>query len=164
MVDQMKNSIRQKNHTATQSSFASPCGQLSGGFDTGLYVVIFKRSTPDADIRPISEPVAADATSFPTVMYTVKDTKATWFFCAQGGGAHCAAGMVFAINCGADGAANSFANFKAAAMATKPGSNPYTPNPSGGSSSLPGTDPSDYQPTVVTQSVMISFMSSRETS
>jgi plastocyanin len=93
--------FHQKNHSATQSSFASPCGHVDGGFDAGF------------------NPVAANVTSgFPTFTYTVADTKPVWVFCAQAGGAHCAAGMVFAINCGADGSANSFTNFKAAAMAT----------------------------------------------
>lgn len=27
-----------KNHTATQSSFPSPCSHMLGGFDSGLYV------------------------------------------------------------------------------------------------------------------------------
>lgn len=28
-----------KNHTVTQSSFASPCGPKDGGLDSGLYVL-----------------------------------------------------------------------------------------------------------------------------
>lgn len=90
--------FHQKNHTATQSSFASPCGHVDGGFKSGFM------------------PVAADATSFPVFNYTVTDSKPVWVYCGQVG--HCAAGMVFAINCGADGSPNSFTNFKAAAMAT----------------------------------------------
>lgn len=40
--------------------------------------------------------------------------------CAQASNtpkSHCGAGMVFAVNCGADGAPNSFTNFKKAALA-----------------------------------------------
>lgn len=34
--DQVVFHFQQKNHTATRSSFASPCGALEGGFDSGL--------------------------------------------------------------------------------------------------------------------------------
>ncbi|KAG8928684.1 hypothetical protein FRC03_012642 [Tulasnella sp. 419] len=67
-----------KNHTVTQSSFASPCAPLAGGVDSG-YV-----------------PVAADATTFPVWSIRVQETTPLWFYCAQG--AHCQNGMVFAIN------------------------------------------------------------------
>jgi plastocyanin len=90
--------FHQKNHTVTQSSFAGPCSHVDGGFKSGFM------------------PVAVDATSFPVFNYTVVDTKPVWVYCGQTG--HCAAGMVFAINCGADGAPNSFTNFKASAIAT----------------------------------------------
>lgn len=93
----------QKNHTATQSSFAAPCSPLMGDngapmFDSGFHFV--------ADTQ---------TDGFSVVDYTVKDTKPVWMFCAQTG--HCGKGMVFAINCGADGAPNSFTNFKNSALA-----------------------------------------------
>jgi len=50
----------------------------------------------------------------------VNDTQPIWVFCNQASGtpnSHCGAGMVHAINCGADGAPNSFTNFKKAALA-----------------------------------------------
>jgi plastocyanin len=91
-----------KNHTVTQSSFASPCGPLAGGINSGFM------------------PVAANTTgNFPTFSVTVNDTTPTWIYCAQAANtanSHCGAGMVFAINCGADGAPNSFTNFKNAAL------------------------------------------------
>jgi len=91
--------FHQKNHSAVQSSFADPCGQKPGGFNSGFH------------------PVAANVTSdFPTFMYTVQTTAPVWVYCAQGDGLHCHSGMVFAINCPASGT-NSFANFKAAAIA-----------------------------------------------
>lgn len=98
--DQVIFHFQQKNHSATQSSFANPCGRVDGGFDSGFM------------------PVAAGVTSdFPTFTYTVENTKPVWVYCAQNDGGHCHAGMVFAINCGATGSVNSFDNFKAAAIA-----------------------------------------------
>jgi plastocyanin len=92
-----------KNHTVTQSSFADPCGKKDGGINSGF------------------QPVPANTTdNFPTFTVEVKDTEAIWIYCAQGvrtANSHCGAGMVFAINCGADGAPNSFTNFKKAALA-----------------------------------------------
>jgi len=100
--DQVVFHFQQKNHTATQSSFASPCGLKEGGFNSGF------------------NPVAANVTSnFPTYTITVNDTTPIWVFCDQAANApasHCGAGMVFAVNCGADGSPNSFTNFKAAAL------------------------------------------------
>jgi len=95
--------FHQKNHSAVQSSLAAPCGQVEGGFNSGFF------------------PVDAGVTSgFPQWNYTVADTKPVWVYCAQGAGLHCSKGMVFAINCGKDGAANSFAAFQKAAEATTP--------------------------------------------
>jgi len=92
-----------KNHTVTQSSFADPCGFKEGGFDSGFM------------------PVAANATgAHPTYTLTVNDTNPVWVYCRQAANtanSHCGKGMVFAVNCGADGAPNSFSNFKASALA-----------------------------------------------
>ncbi|KAI0662711.1 hypothetical protein C8Q70DRAFT_577905 [Cubamyces menziesii] len=100
--DQVVFHFHQKNHTATQSSFAAPCSPLAGGFDSGFM------------------PVAANVTdNFPTFTVTVKDTKPLWFHCEQGANtaaSHCGKGMVFAVNCGPDGSANSFSAFKQAAL------------------------------------------------
>jgi len=100
--DQVVFHYHAKNHSVTQSSFASPCGKKDGGVDSGFM------------------PVAANATDFPTFTFNVTNTNATWFYCAQAAGtaaSHCGAGMVFAVNCGANGTANSFTNFKASALA-----------------------------------------------
>jgi len=94
--DQVVFHFNPKNHTVTQSSFANPCGQKPGGFDSGF------------------EPVMANQTQ-PTFAITVNDTQPIWVFCEQTG--HCGKGMVFAVNCGADGSQNSFTNFKNAALA-----------------------------------------------
>eukprot|EP00753_Platysulcus_tardus_P014731 PLAT4439.1.p1 GENE.PLAT4439.1~~PLAT4439.1.p1 ORF type:complete len:387 (-),score=-59.77 PLAT4439.1:172-1332(-) len=101
--DQVVFHFQQKNHTVTQSSFANPCGPKEGGFDSGFM------------------PVAADVTdNFPTYTITVNDTNPIWVYCAQAANtanSHCGKGMVFAVNCGADDAPNSFTSFKNAALA-----------------------------------------------
>jgi plastocyanin len=101
--DQVVFHFNPKNHTVTQSSFASPCGKTAGGINSGF------------------QPVAANQTAnLPTFTVTVNDTTPIWIYCAQAANtpeSHCGAGMVFAINCGADGSANSFTNFKNSALA-----------------------------------------------
>ncbi|KAJ1309885.1 hypothetical protein OPQ81_006647 [Rhizoctonia solani] len=90
--------FHEKNHTATQSSFAEPCKKLTdaagvqNAFDSGYH------------------PVAAGTTSgFPVMSFNVTDDKPKWFYCAQGN--HCSAGMVFAINPPREG--NTFEAFLA---------------------------------------------------
>jgi plastocyanin len=90
--------FHEKNHTATQSSFAEPCKKLTdaagvqNAFDSGY------------------KPVAAGTTAgFPVTSFTVTDDKPKWFYCAQGN--HCSAGMVFAINPPREG--NTFEAFLA---------------------------------------------------
>jgi len=101
--DQVVFHFLSKNHTVTQSSFADPCGKKDGGINSGF------------------QPVPANTTdNFPTFTVEVKDTEPIWVYCAQAvktPNSHCGAGMVFAINCGPDGAPNSFTNFKNAALA-----------------------------------------------
>ncbi|KAI0039897.1 Cupredoxin [Auriscalpium vulgare] len=105
-----------KNHTVTQSTFASPCLSLeepAPGFDSGFM------------------PVAADLTTPPpSVSFTVNVTTPLWFYCKQTG--HCEKGMVFAINPTAD---KSFAAFQAAANASNPADG--TPGSASASSSAP---------------------------
>jgi plastocyanin len=82
-----------KNHTATQSSFGSPCQKLADGkgFDSGFM------------------PVADGTTDFPTFTITVDKPDPIWVYCRQD--THCGKKMVFAVNPGKDGEANSFVNF-----------------------------------------------------
>jgi len=82
--------FHQKNHSATQSSFADPCVPLYGGFDSGF------------------NPVDADATYFPTFNITVYDNNPIWVHCEQTG--HCGQGMVFAVN--PDESQESLASFE----------------------------------------------------
>jgi len=72
--------FKQKNHTATQSTLATPCVKSDAGFDSGFMPV------PDTNT----------AGPFPAAQFTVTDTKPVWVYCAQG--THCQSGMVFAIN------------------------------------------------------------------
>ncbi|ROT42468.1 hypothetical protein SODALDRAFT_319140 [Sodiomyces alkalinus F11] len=67
------------NHTATQSTFDSPCEPLAGGMDSGFI------PNPENSIDPP-----------PQVAMQVMVENPLWFFCAQG--PHCAKGMVFSIN------------------------------------------------------------------
>lgn len=85
--------FKQKNHTVTQSTFASPCQPLSGGFDSGFVPV------PDSDTNG----------PFTVAQFSVSDTNPVWVYCRQA--THCQQGMVFAINPG-----DKFAAFQAAAM------------------------------------------------
>jgi plastocyanin len=101
--DQVVFHFTSKNHTVTQSSFANPCGLKDGGFDSGFM------------------PVPANQTdNLPTYTITVNDTQPIWVYCRQASktpASHCGQGMVFAVNCGLDGAPNSFTNFKQSALA-----------------------------------------------
>jgi len=102
--DQVVYHFNPKNHTVTQSSFAGPCSRKDGGFSSGFMPVGTDVATADR----------------PTFTVNVNDTQPIWVFCNQAANtpnSHCGAGMVSAINCGADGAPNSFTNFKNAALA-----------------------------------------------
>jgi len=101
----------QKNHTATQSSFASPCQPLnSTGFDSGFM------------------PVAANATSFPTYTIQVNNTTPIWVYCKQAN--HCPSGMVFAVNAVESGPNNYEAFVDKAKGLAAGGSSSSSPLPS----------------------------------
>jgi len=119
--DTVEFTFHPKNHSATQSSFASPCVSKLGGSDTGF------------------QPVSANATVSPNVTITVNDTNPLWFYCMQAN--HCEQGMVFSINPTAN---ETFAAFLAAAKAwpingTTPASNASGSGTGSGSSPLSGT-------------------------
>ncbi|KAJ7330861.1 hypothetical protein DFH08DRAFT_785989 [Mycena albidolilacea] len=90
-----------KNHSVTQSSFASPCEPLAGGVDSGF------------------QSVAADATDIPEFSIAINNaSKPLFFFSAQTVPTNeCQRGMVFSIN-QAPNSAKSFAAFQAAAVAS----------------------------------------------
>ncbi|KAF9447883.1 hypothetical protein P691DRAFT_775816 [Macrolepiota fuliginosa MF-IS2] len=84
--------FRAKNHSVTQSTFASPCTLSAGGIDSGFQLV-----------QP-------NATEFPSWSFTLNNASAPlWFHCAQTSPVvHCQAGMVFAVNPTADKSFNAF--------------------------------------------------------
>ncbi|KAI0030521.1 hypothetical protein K488DRAFT_20230, partial [Vararia minispora EC-137] len=86
-------------HSVSQSTFASPCQPMSGGFDSG-FVEIGVTGTPAA---------------VPQWNLTVTNASTPiWFFCKQlAPQPHCLAGMVGSINAPATG--NTFAAFQSAA-------------------------------------------------
>ncbi|KAJ2934949.1 hypothetical protein H1R20_g2189, partial [Candolleomyces eurysporus] len=82
-----------KNHTVTQSSFATPCSPLADGEDSGF--------------------IPLETTDEPRVVnYVVENATAPlWFYCAQTAPVnHCTGGMVFAINPSAE---RTFEQFQA---------------------------------------------------
>jgi len=99
--------FHQKNHTATQSTFASPCSPMMNGFNSGF------------------QPVGTDAATFPTFTVGVNNTTPVWVYCAQSG--HCSSGMVFAINAPATG--NTFDAYRAKAMGSTGSSSASNPAP-----------------------------------
>jgi hypothetical protein len=90
-----------KNHSVTQSTFASPC---------------VRQTTPTLGIDSGFMPVPSGAASLPEWTITVNNGSAPlWFFCAQTKPiVHCQQGMVFAINAPPT---KTFAQFQAAAKA-----------------------------------------------
>ncbi|KAF7855460.1 hypothetical protein EAF04_010202 [Stromatinia cepivora] len=84
-----------KNHTLTQSGFATPCEKLADGMDTGF--------VPNVN-NTINPP--------PSMAVQVMTDTPQWFYCRQAG--HCGLGMVFSIN---PTASKSQAMFKAMAVA-----------------------------------------------
>ncbi|KAJ4294544.1 hypothetical protein N0V90_008235 [Kalmusia sp. IMI 367209] len=72
----------QKNHSATQSTFAEPCKAMEGGKDSGF----------------MPNPDGAAGVSWNV---TVESMDAQWYYCKQG--THCGVGMVFAINAATTG-------------------------------------------------------------
>ncbi|KAG6828139.1 hypothetical protein H0H92_009093 [Tricholoma furcatifolium] len=84
------------NHSVTQSSFANPCEDLSGGFDSGWVFI-----------------PANNVSASPEWNLTITNASTPlWFYCKQLVPlTHCSAGMVGAIN--APGSGNhTFANFQ----------------------------------------------------
>ncbi|KAK7027765.1 hypothetical protein R3P38DRAFT_950002 [Favolaschia claudopus] len=92
--------FQSKNHSVTQSSFASPCTPLANGVDSGF------------------QAVPVNATAFPQFSIVLKNaSRPLFFFSAQDAAAsECNKGMVFSLNADAD-SANSFDAFQKAAEA-----------------------------------------------
>ncbi|KAH9480363.1 hypothetical protein JR316_0006961 [Psilocybe cubensis] len=126
--DQISFKFLSKNHTLTQSTFATPCVAKPDGVDSG-YV-----------------PVAAGATSFPEWTIQIDNVTAPlWFYCAQG--AHCKAGMVFAINPTAERTFETFLATAKGETAPAPSGGATTPPATGGGATTPATGGSGSTPT-----------------
>jgi len=120
--------FRQKNHTATQSSFDDPCRKLNVngqqiGFDSGF------------------QPVADGSTTFPVWNLTINDTAPIWGYCRQSQPvSHCGQGMVFAINSDESGQRNFDAFVRVAKQLNGTSAGVAAPSPvttpSGGAASL----------------------------
>ncbi|KAF4577529.1 hypothetical protein EYR40_003068 [Pleurotus pulmonarius] len=71
-----------RNHSATTTTFTTPCpppdGGVPGGFDTGFH--------------------SATGTDQPQAVVTLASDSTQWVACRQAGGAHCRLGMTFAVN------------------------------------------------------------------
>jgi plastocyanin len=108
-----------KNHSVTQSSFNDPCTRLT---------------TPTLGIDSDYQPVPANATMVPQYSFTVVNASSPlWFYCKQG--AHCKAGMVFAVNPTAE---KTFDAFKAKATgANSTSGSSSVVSPSSGSNPTP---------------------------
>jgi plastocyanin len=107
-----------KNHSATQSTFTSPCTRAPGGVDSGFQFV------PPNSTMAAQWSITLDAASAASPL---------WFYCAQTNPAnHCHAGMVFAINPTAN---KTFAQYKNNAMNAGTTSSSGTPSSTGTSSS-----------------------------
>jgi len=98
MGDVVEFQFMQKNHTATQSTFAEPCKAMAGGMDSGFM------PNPDGKAGV-------------TWNMTVSTTDPLWFYCKQAQGEHCGKGMVFSINAKVAGD-KTMAQFKQLAIKT----------------------------------------------
>jgi hypothetical protein len=94
--------FQSKNHSVTQSTFATPCEI---------------QTTPAQGIDSGFQPVPTGSTELPQWSFTMDNASTPlWFFCAQTIPAdHCQMGMVFSVNANPD-SAKSFAVYQAAAM------------------------------------------------
>ncbi|KAF8305551.1 hypothetical protein DL93DRAFT_2172572 [Clavulina sp. PMI_390] len=131
-----------KNHTATQSSFDSPCSRLIGA--DGVSVTGF-----DSGFQPVGTTGQQTVSSF-----TVTTTSPLWFYCRQTG--HCAQGMVFAVNPPTSG--NTFDKFLANALGsanTTATTTASTPPSTSTSSMITITTPAPTEVVTVTQTITL---------
>ncbi|KAJ7858411.1 hypothetical protein B0H14DRAFT_662574 [Mycena olivaceomarginata] len=106
--------FQSKNHSVTQSSFASPCVPLAQGVDSGF------------------QAVAPNATAFPQFSFTINNASTPLFFFSKQNVLvnECQKGMVLSINANPN-SAKSFAAFQAAAEKSAAPSDPSSSAPSG---------------------------------
>jgi len=120
-----------KNHTVTQSTFASPCAIMT---------------TPAPGIDSGFQAVAANATEIPQWSFQVTNASVPlWFYCAQVG--HCSKGMVFAVN---PTATKNYTAFLANAMASATNTSTGTNSTGTGTNS---TSPSGSSPSAASENL-----------
>ncbi|KDQ19390.1 hypothetical protein BOTBODRAFT_51811 [Botryobasidium botryosum FD-172 SS1] len=131
--------IFESEHTATQSTYQTPCSPSSGGFNG-----------------------VSASTSPSTFSVKVNNTNPIWVYCAIPG--HCKAGMVFAVNAPTTG--DTYESFKQIAAGTGPGVeiNPSSAGASptgssGGSNAGPDSVPSSANRVVSRASVLVTAFS-----
>ena len=124
--DMIQFNFMSKNHTATQSTFDSPCSKMEAGFDSGFI------PNPDNTVQPP-----------PAMMFQVTSTDPTWMYCAQG--KHCQNGMVFSVNPTAE---KSQEAFKQKAMQSGGGGSDG--GNGGGNGGGNATAPQQAQPSIAT--------------
>ncbi|KAH6879725.1 hypothetical protein BKA70DRAFT_1239210 [Coprinopsis sp. MPI-PUGE-AT-0042] len=108
-----------KSHSATQSTFDTPCAPLADGFSSQVVTT----EAEGEEVRPFTIPTDYDGTA------------PIWFYC--GVGQHCQNGMVFAVNAPAAPSNRSFEAFQAAARGEAPPSASASGSPSGSASGSP---------------------------
>ncbi|TFK97785.1 hypothetical protein BDV98DRAFT_573799 [Pterulicium gracile] len=74
--------FRSGDHSAVQSSFASPCAGIDGGFNSG--------------VQTVGDDLEVDAPGLPQIRLLVNDTQPLWFFDEAAG--LCRDGAVFSVN------------------------------------------------------------------
>lgn len=107
----------QKNHTATQSTFAEPCKAMEGGKDSGFM--------PNPEGKPgVTWNMTVETTDaicklhhFYSSSCTAQLTEIIGMYCKQDQGEHCGKGMVFSVNAKFDGD-KTMAQFKQLAIKT----------------------------------------------
>ena len=108
----------QKNHTATQSTFAEPCKAMEGGKDSGFM------PNPEGKAG-VTWNMTVETTDAICKLYNTEESDLCEFqltdgqgmYCKQANGEHCGKGMVFSINAKFDGD-KTMAQFKQLAINT----------------------------------------------
>jgi hypothetical protein len=101
----------QKNHTATQSTFAEPCKKKEGGMDSGFMPNPEGKAGVTWNMTVETEEALCTSPSPPTTKKQPQLTRIAGFYCKQQNGIHCGKGMVFSINAATTGD-KTMADFK----------------------------------------------------
>jgi len=105
----------QKNHTATQSTFAEPCRAMPGGMDSGFMPNPEGKAGVTWNMTVETTDALCKLQPFWALGSATNILKG--FYCKQQNGIHCGKGMVFSINAAATGD-KTMAAFKQLAINT----------------------------------------------